>query len=100
MRVVSVTQKFAEGNAKVVPGGAAYTRQAPGPAKNPRQRATDMASIERPQIQIYKNNQKQEQQAAAGFNVSYDSSFSAIKNNIFNFKGGGPADGAAGRRPT
>lgn len=36
------------------------------------------------------NSKKQEQQAAAGFNVSYDSSYSAIKNNIFNFKGGVP----------
>ena len=47
--------------------------------------------MERPQIQIFTNGQKQDK-VAAGFNVSYDNSFSAIKNNIFNFKGGVPED--------
>lgn len=36
-------------------------------------------------MNIYETSQQRE---AAGVNVSYDNSFSAIKNNIFNFKGG------------
>ena len=32
------------------------------------------------------NNSKQNEKTA-GFNVSYDNSFSAIKSNIFNFTG-------------
>lgn len=59
-----------------------------------------MTSIERPKIQIFKNGQKQAETAAAGFNVSYDSSFSAIKNNIVNFKGGVPEDRRPNQRVT
>lgn len=43
-------------------------------------------SIDRPTVvNIYETSLQRE---AAGVNVSYDNSFSAIKNNIFNFKGG------------
>ena len=43
------------------------------------------SSLERPKVvNIYETSQQRE---AAGVNVSYDNSFSAIKNNIFNFKG-------------
>ena len=87
VKVVSGTKKF-DGGVKMVTAGG-YSRYGGGAAKNIKQRpGVDTTSIERPQIQIYMNSQKQEQQAAAGFNVSYDNSFSAIKNNIFNFKGG------------
>ena len=37
---------------------------------------------------IQETSQTRQPTTAAGFNVSYDNSFSAIKTNIFNFKGG------------
>ena len=93
MKVVSGAKKLDVGPKVVTAGG--YSRYNAGQAKNIKQRPVETTSMERPQIQIFTNGQKQEK-VAAGFNVSYDSSFSAIKNNIFNFKGGVPEDRRTG----
>lgn len=83
VKIVSAQKKFE--SSKLVSAG--YQRPIAGP-KNLRKAAAD-SSIERPKIQIYMNNSNHNTEKTAGFNVSYDSSFSAIKNNIFNFKGSG-----------
>lgn len=43
-----------------------------------------------PKIQFYnqESSQHRPEKMGAGFNESYDSSLSGIKNGIFNFKGG------------
>ena len=59
VKVVSGTKKF-DGSGKMVTTGA-YSRYGNGGAKNVKQRpGVDTTSIERPQIQIYMNSQKQE----------------------------------------
>lgn len=56
------------------------------PKPRPGRRTAADGSTERTAVvNIYETSQQRE---AAGVNVSYDSSFSAIKSNIFNFKGG------------
>ena len=84
-KIVPAQKKFE--SSKLV--STSYQRPIAGP-RNLRKPVPVDASIERPKIQIYMNNSNHNTEKTAGFNVSYDSSFSAIKNNIFNFKGNAP----------
>ena len=81
VKIVSAPKKFE--SSKLV--SASYQRPIAGP-RNLRKAVVD-SSIERPKMQIFMNSSGHTAEKTAGFNVSYDNSFSAIKNNIFNFKG-------------
>ena len=82
VKIVSAAQQF---DSSKVTGGAYNRSMGVNNVRNVKARPID-GSIERPKIQIFTNNSKQNERTA-GFNVSYDNSFSAIKSNIFNFTG-------------